>query len=79
MNECLTNPCHDQATCNNNEGSYLCTCQKGFTGDGRNCDDIKSCLENPCHENATCNDVAGSFVCTCTENFKGDGFSCQGK
>ena len=29
--------CHDNATCTDNNGSYVCMCQEGFTGDGFNC------------------------------------------
>ena len=28
----------DNATCTNNLGSFDCTCDAGFTGDGRQCD-----------------------------------------
>ena len=37
-NECVPDsPCHANATCNNTEGSYLCTCDSGYSGDGFTC------------------------------------------
>ena len=30
-------PCHANATCNNTEGSYICTCDSGYSGDGFTC------------------------------------------
>lgn len=32
--------CHDNATCSNNDGSFVCKCDEGFTGDGTNCTGI---------------------------------------
>ena len=29
--------CHDNATCSNNDGSYSCSCNSGYTGNGRDC------------------------------------------
>ena len=41
INECnIDSPCHANATCNNTEGSYICECNIGFTGDGFTCDGI---------------------------------------
>jgi hypothetical protein len=37
-NECQPNsPCHSNATCNNTQGSYICTCDSGYSGDGFTC------------------------------------------
>ncbi|KAH3810204.1 hypothetical protein DPMN_138593 [Dreissena polymorpha] len=32
INECLQNPCLNKGTCSNTEGSYKCTCPKGWRG-----------------------------------------------
>ena len=37
INECDDDPCDDNAHCQNNNGSFTCTCQSGFTGNGFNC------------------------------------------
>ena len=39
INECGSNlnNCHDNAQCNNTEGSFTCSCNPGYTGDGVNC------------------------------------------
>ena len=42
INECVTvSPCHVNATCDNTEGSYICTCDTGYSGDGFTCDGKK--------------------------------------
>ena len=37
INECLTNPCHVNASCTDNEGSFDCQCRNGFAGNGITC------------------------------------------
>ena len=38
-NECaMESTCHFNAACNNTIGSYKCTCNKGFTGNGTICE-----------------------------------------
>ena len=37
IDECLNNPCHHNASCTDNEGSFYCQCNVGFSGDGVNC------------------------------------------
>ena len=42
LDECLVNPCHSDATCSNTFGSFICTCNKGFEGNGENCQGIEN-------------------------------------
>ena len=37
IDECSNNPCHYNASCTDNEGSFHCKCNVGFSGDGQNC------------------------------------------
>ena len=39
VNECAGNVsvCDEHANCTDSEGSFLCTCNTGFSGDGYNC------------------------------------------
>ena len=37
VDECLSNPCDTYATCMNTNGSFVCTCDNHFSGDGFNC------------------------------------------
>lgn len=39
INECVDNihNCHNDAICNNTNGSFYCTCHDGYSGNGVNC------------------------------------------
>ena len=45
VNECMnsSNLCHSNANCINSDGSYVCTCMNGYTGDGFYCAGISQC------------------------------------
>ena len=34
IDECDSDPCAEYASCYNNNGSFYCACNSGFTGDG---------------------------------------------
>lgn len=79
LGECIvTKPCHRNVQCKNTIGSYNCSCDKGYHGDGTGRYDINECglkIHN-CHEHASCENVAGSFTCVCKSGYKGNGTSC---
>ncbi|XP_046863918.1 neurogenic locus notch homolog protein 1-like isoform X8 [Xenia sp. Carnegie-2017] len=76
VNECLSNPCSQSATCIDNEGSYECRCNNGYSGNGFSCININECLSSPCNISAICIDTKGAFECRCRQGFSGNGFSC---
>nr|XP_018669649.1 uncharacterized protein LOC104266258 isoform X1 [Ciona intestinalis] len=81
VDECLTNPCHSLATCTNTVGTFICTCNAGYTGDGLaagTCANINECTlpSHNCHANAACTDTIGSFTCACNTGYTGNGVTC---
>ena len=56
INECAMNmsKCDENANCSNNDGSYNCTCNPGYEGNGFNC---------------TGNNISTSLLCTVSESF----------
>ncbi|EGD78621.1 tamm-Horsfall protein [Salpingoeca rosetta] len=77
IDECArgTDNCDINATCNNTVGSFECTCNEGFEGNGTVCVNINECERGTfvCHPNATCIDTIGSYTCECKPGFVGDG------
>ena len=82
IEECLTNTdnCHSNATCENTDGSFKCSCASGYSGNGSYCSNIDECSSNThdCALNATCLDTDGSFTCDCNEGHTGNGTMCLG-
>ena len=82
------NLCGDNTVCNNQPGTYSCTCADGYhkLGIGENainfCIDIDECVvdfaTNPhnCHADADCTNEDGTFECDCLDGFSGDGVNC---
>jgi hypothetical protein len=40
IDECVGNPCDSNAQCTNTAGSFVCTCNTGYTGNGLVCTGI---------------------------------------
>ncbi|RDD39045.1 Fibulin-2 [Trichoplax sp. H2] len=72
IKECSSNGhnCPVDAYCNNNNGSYSCLCNIGYSGDGFICEDINECLiSKECNPNANCSNTISSYTCQCKQGF----------
>lgn len=62
VNECLSHPCKNNATCLDEINDYQCICSPGYSG--KDCGtDIDECLSNPCSEGSTCIDSVANYKC----------------
>ncbi|XP_046368498.2 protein crumbs-like isoform X1 [Haliotis rufescens] len=74
IDECASNPCYGNATCDNLENAFRCHCSPGYTGD--QCQtNINECQDNPCQNGGTCKDEVNSYRCECVDGYKGDNCS----
>nr|XP_018672837.1 protein jagged-1-like [Ciona intestinalis] len=78
FNECeLPGICNSSGTCTNTPGGFSCTCDEGYSGNGKYCHDINECkTTSPCHHNASCTNTNGSFNCLCKSGYTGNGTHC---
>ena len=68
-----------KAKCSDTFGSFECTCNDGFEGNGLNCTNINECEKglDDCNLHANCSDTEGTFTCTCLSGYYGDGITCE--
>ncbi|XP_066275138.1 fibropellin-1-like [Branchiostoma lanceolatum] len=69
IDECISAPCQNGATCQNRMNSFTCQCAPGYTGTF--CEDIDECISAPCQNGATCQDGVNSFICQCAPGYTG--------
>ena len=67
------------ATCSDTTGSFTCSCDAGYSGDGVTCSNVNECStgQHNCDSNAGCTDNDGSFACSCNAGYSGDGVTCS--
>ena len=78
IDECSqANICHAQATCTNTEGSYLCTCDTGYTGNGTYCAGQQKAIKY-CYNIYTYKELAESDSCHSPYGLVKPAAVCQG-
>ncbi|XP_036018354.1 protein crumbs homolog 1 isoform X6 [Mus musculus] len=71
VDECVSDPCKNEAVCLNEIGRYTCVCPQEFSG--VNCElEIDECRSQPCLHGATCQDAPGGYSCDCAPGFLGE-------
>ena len=81
INECNTNNGGCSQVCNNQDGSFTCSCNSGFTLEGGNaCQDINECASSNGGCIQVCTNTNGSFVCSCNSGYRLSGSTgCTGQ
>ena len=74
---------HHNAKCHNLNTEYVCKCNDGYFGNGKECEDINECLTtgthygHHCRMNTKCVNLPGSYKCECLPGFtRYDSFNC---
>ncbi|XP_052804943.1 uncharacterized protein LOC128234628 [Mya arenaria] len=71
--------CHENATCDLQDGRYGCHCRDGFYGDGVHVCVEDPCDPDPCGENEVCirtPETDKLYVCQCEMGYEGDCGNC---
>ncbi|KAJ0022047.1 hypothetical protein NQD34_009537 [Periophthalmus magnuspinnatus] len=71
---CLSSPCLNGATCEENPSGFSCICTDGWTG--LTCAQaVRQCDRRPCGQGSTCEEAPGGFRCLCPPGWSGR--TCQ--
>ena len=81
VNECELNPPPCKFTCQNTEGSFVCSCPKGYilNPDGVSCRDLDECATGQHNCEHECVNTAGSYKCTCPKGYSQSNDKCIGE
>ncbi|CAG5864377.1 unnamed protein product [Menidia menidia] len=73
----ICSSCHQDATCKAVNGTNICLCNHGYTGDGTKfCDDDDECQNVTipiCGDRGNCTNTAGNYYCTCVSGYTSTG------
>ncbi|XP_072037821.1 uncharacterized protein [Amphiura filiformis] len=75
--ECIAedDDCDANAACADTVGSFTCTCNTGYSGNGVTCSDDNECTlgTDSCAEShSTCTNTDGSYTCACDSGYHGN-------
>ena len=70
IDDCVGDPCLNNATCVDGVASFSCVCQPGY--EGADCgSDINECENVKCENGGTCTDGINMYLCTCVDGYTG--------
>ena len=80
VNECEQTPAPCKFACTNTEGSFLCSCPKGYTlaADGVTCRDLDECATGQHNCEHECVNTLGSYKCSCPKGYTESRDKCIG-
>lgn len=81
INECELEPSPCKFNCQNTEGSFICSCPKGYilNPDGLSCRDLDECATGQHNCEHECLNTPGSYKCTCPKGYTQVNDKCIGK
>uniref|UniRef100_A0A8B9TR66 Sushi, nidogen and EGF like domains 1 n=1 Tax=Anas platyrhynchos TaxID=8839 RepID=A0A8B9TR66_ANAPL len=70
VDECLSHPCQNGATCINGVNSFSCQCLPGFRGASCETEELP-CETKVCQNGGTCQEANGTAACMCQPGYAG--------